>query len=132
MASSEATAADPMPLVVALALGFVMIVSGLLVAWIAVRAANGRLGRNHLAGMRMQSTMSSDDAWLAGHQAARSATLAAAGASILSGVIVLFRPSNALGMTTILVGCGLLVALVGVGAFRANRAAAQVDQPSAN
>ncbi len=116
-------AADPIPLAAAIGFGLLMIGSGALLAWIAVRTADGRIGRNYLAGMRIPSTMASDEAWLAGHQAARSATLAAAGASAAAGVICLFRPSNALAMTSILVGCGLMVALVGLGAFQANRAA---------
>jgi hypothetical protein len=41
------------------------------VAAIDRRAADGRLGRNAVAGIRTRATLRSDAAWRAGHAAAR-------------------------------------------------------------
>lgn len=64
-------------------LAAIMIVANCGIAIVTVRAADGRLGRNELAGIRTTSTRASDDAWLAAHRAARVPTLWGCAASSL-------------------------------------------------
>ena len=45
----------------------VMVGGGVLLIWTANAAASGRLKRNQLAGIRIASTMASEEAWLAAH-----------------------------------------------------------------
>lgn len=52
------------------ALLFVLPLAVLLAAVISQLGGNGRLPRNGFIGLRMPSTMSSDEAWRAGHHAA--------------------------------------------------------------
>ena len=75
-----------MPLTGALLLGLLWVVSGLAVAVVGRRAADGRLGRNALAGIRIRSTLRSDAAWRAGHAAARPASDAAGAVFVVTGL----------------------------------------------
>lgn len=47
-----------------------LLIAGALILVIAALGAVGRLPRNHLAGIRIPSTMRSNAAWVAGHRAA--------------------------------------------------------------
>jgi uncharacterized membrane protein len=58
-----------------------MVGSGILLIWMARAAASGRLKRNQFAGIRIRSTLASDEGWLAAHQRAE-------GPSLLAGVIM--------------------------------------------
>src|SRR5690606_6495422 len=51
-----------------------MLASAVVVAVVMRRAATGRLGVNHLAGLRTRSTMRDEAAWRAAHRAARPPT----------------------------------------------------------
>ena len=51
-------------------------------------AARGKLPRNLLVGIRIPSTMRSDDAWRAGHRAAASALTAAGVGPVVTAFIV--------------------------------------------
>ena len=75
-----------MPLTAALLVGLLCVVSGIAVAVIDRRAADGRLGRNALAGIRIRSTLRSDAAWRAGHAAARRASDAAGAVFVVTGL----------------------------------------------
>ncbi len=55
---------------VMIGLAVILAVSGVVVVTIARRGADGRLGRNGLAGLRTKASRASDQAWLAAHQAA--------------------------------------------------------------
>ncbi|WP_075727830.1 hypothetical protein [Corynebacterium aquilae] len=55
-----------LPIIVLLALG----VPALVVQAITKSAAQGRTGRNAVAGIRIKPVTDSDEAWIAGHQAA--------------------------------------------------------------
>ncbi|WP_434811147.1 SdpI family protein [Microbacterium sp. bgisy189] len=88
----------------------VMVVAGVLLVWMANAAASGRLKRNQLAGIRIPSTMVSDEAWLAAHMRARGVTVCAGVVSILSGAFALLPVS----MPVVLIGV-LAAALVVLG-----------------
>jgi uncharacterized membrane protein len=70
--------------------GITMLLSGLVIMWLAGRMASGRLRRNRWAGIRTPATLKSDDSWNAAHEAAAhlmsaAGTLAAVGG--LTGMI---------------------------------------------
>lgn len=119
-----AAGADPMPGAVAWPLAILLIATGVLLAWVGLRSASGRLPRNRVLGVRTPRTVASDGAWAAAHRTAGPWLVAAGAAVALPGVVLLARPSNALGTLLVLVGSGLLVALVAVAAVLGDRAAA--------
>lgn len=121
--------AEPMPLVVAWPLAGLLLVTAALVAWVGARAAGGRLDRHRGVGIRTPRTVTSEAAWRAAHRAAAPWLLGAAVAVGVPGLVLLARPSRALGTLLVLVGSGLLVSLVAVGALLADRAAAEVADP---
>lgn len=65
--------------------------AGLLMLWMAGAAASGRLKRNQFAGIRLAVTMSSDEAWLAAHRAAKRPTRIGGWCAIVS-VVPAFLP----------------------------------------
>ncbi len=114
---------DPMSMGASYLLGPALIVAGLSIAWLAIRAWRGDLPRNALAGIRTPATMASDAAWARAHRAGGPWLLASSIGSLLPGALVLFRPPHDTGILLILAGLGLMVALVAVAAFVANLAA---------
>ncbi|WP_345801676.1 SdpI family protein [Microbacterium sp. AZCO] len=91
-----------------IALFVVMVGAGSLLIWIANAAASGRLRRNQVAGIRIPSTMASDEAWLAAHVRARRATVYAGVVSVLGGSFALVP----VPMPAVIIG--VLVAAVGM------------------
>lgn len=112
------------------------LVSGVLLAaatlgvwWVVAAGADGRLGVNHWMGMRTSATMSSQDAWQAGHRAAlpivKPSCLAAAVVAG-AGAVLGFRPP--LGVVLMLVAAGLMLVGTIAGGVAAHRAARSVSQ----
>lgn len=117
----------------------IMVGSGFLVRGIAARAADGRLAKNGLAGIRTKATMSSDEAWRAAHQAGEVLTKRGGSASVVFGLLAMIAgPAMALfdvgdpegyiivGMVLIGVATVALLALVIAGAVSGQRAAVEV------
>ena len=102
--------------------------SGVLVCWIAQAAASGRLKRNHLAGIRIPSTMVSDEAWLAAHIRARRPTFWAGIVSAASGVLALLPLPMPVVVVGVLAGAVALMGLVLYGARVGANAANAVAQ----
>ncbi len=113
-------------LVARIVLCVVMLGSGVLLVWMARATASGRLKRNQLAGIRIPSTMSSDEAWLAAHVRAKRPTMFAGFASMASAVFALLPVSVPLVVTGVSVGCVVMLGLVLYGARVGSRAAQQV------
>jgi uncharacterized membrane protein len=113
---------DPMPVGVAWSLALLLLATGALLGWVGVRAATGRLARNGLLGVRTPQTLASDRAWDAAHRVAGPWLVAGGAAVAAPGLVLLARPTNALGSLVVLVGCGLLVSLVAVGTILGHRA----------
>jgi uncharacterized membrane protein len=88
-----------------------MVGAGVLLICMANAAASGRLKRNQLAGIRIASTMASDEAWLAAHVRARRATVFAGVISVLGGAFALVPVP--MPVATI----GVLVAAIGTLGF---------------
>lgn len=104
-----------------------MVGTGWLLIWMARAAADGRLGRNQVAGIRIPSTMRSDAAWLAGHRAAENPTRLAGWVAIASAVPALLPVSVEAMAVTVGVGCLVLLALVVHAARLAGQAARGVE-----
>jgi hypothetical protein len=77
---------EQVPVAARLLLGLLCVVSGIAVALVNRRAADGRLRRNAVAGIRIRSTLRSDAAWRAGHAAARPASDAAGAVFAVTGL----------------------------------------------
>lgn len=71
---------------VAVPVGMLMVIAGLAVITVAVRTADGRLGRGRAAGIRTAATMASDEAWLAAHQKGERGTKLGGVLFILAGL----------------------------------------------
>lgn len=110
-------------------LAAVMVGTGVLLVWMANAAASGRLKRNQVAGIRIPSTLASDEAWLAAHVRARRPTIYAGIASLASGLFALTPVSMPVVMNGILVAAVALLVFVLYGA-RVGHAAARACQGS--
>jgi hypothetical protein len=117
---------EDVPLLAALALALLQCVVGATVSLSTRRAADGRLARNPLVGIRTASTMRSDAAWRAGHAAAVPLADLGGTAFALGGLLALVLRTTAFPAALlggVLVGTVLLLA----AARRAVRAAAAAD-----
>lgn len=65
-----------------------LVLSGLVQLLVSTRAADGRIKRNRLAGIRTRATMESEETWQRAHQAARPFGARAGQAFLLSGLVV--------------------------------------------
>ncbi len=119
-----------------LGVGLLLFGAGALVASIARRTADGRIGVNGLAGIRTQTTRSSPQAWQAAHEAGLASTVFGGRAMQVSAVVapiagvllgqtdwdrVVMSWSIAIGL-----GIALSVSLVIYGAILGQRAARDV------
>jgi hypothetical protein len=90
-------------------------------------ASSGRLRRNHWAGIRIRSTMRSDQAWVAGHRAA----LGLMPLHLLTGVglfiAVLFAPNADGARLVSIVGAAIFLVVAAITGFVAHRAAKAVE-----
>ena len=115
---------DPVPWILGLLLGVVMIGAAIAIIVVSNGASNGRIGPNPGMGIRTTATRSSPEAWQAAHQAAMPFMQFAAIVSLATGVVVLFlRSSPTLFWGVLLVGATLLTALSVAGAIVADRTA---------
>lgn len=92
--------------------------------WGVVSMAVDRVGRNHLAGIRLPSLMRSDEAWTTGHLAARKVMrplLAVAVMVALVSIPAQLAPVLYIVVLGLSLGCTL--AALGLGAVAASRAA---------
>ena len=102
----------------ALWLGALWIVAGSVMAIIGWLGMSGRLRRNHWAGIRLPSTMVSDDAWEAAH-AEGSRWLAGGGGLVaVTGLLmVVFKPADATcASIAIVLAFFMLVTVLGAAA----------------
>lgn len=95
--------------------GLVMALAGATVLFVARLGRDGRLPRNHWAGLRLPSTLSSDAAWIAAHKAAapglRWAGAAASAGGVAGIVVALFdRPA----LFELVLGAAALGLLAGI------------------
>jgi hypothetical protein len=101
---------------------------GVVVVGLGRMAATGRLPRNVIAGIRIPSTMRSDEAWHAGHRAAASAlTVAGFGPVVVAAIVGAKRPVRETQSVLFRIGIGWLFAWVGLATVQARRAARLTD-----
>lgn len=118
-----ALGSDPMPWASAALLAVTMFGSGLFLIWIGGKSAAGTLKRNWFVGIRTRTTLASDEAWRAAHMAGATATTWAGVASVVSGLALLARPSNTIGLVVVFVGLAIMLVLVVVSMVKGQRAA---------
>jgi hypothetical protein len=101
---------------------------GVVVVGLGRMAAAGRLPRNLFAGIRLPSTLRSDEAWRAGHRTAASALTAAGFGPVVVAVIVAAKSPGRDAETVLFrIGNGWLLAWLGVATVQASRAARATD-----
>lgn len=99
--------------------------AGVLLVWLGMKSRAGSLRRNYVAGLRTRATLTDDETWTAAQRAGWVWTTAAGVVSVITGVLILFRPSNAVGAavaiggTVIVLSLALLGGIKGEGAARA-------------
>lgn len=110
----------------------VLVAGALVVRRIVVAAAEGRLRPNQLAGLRTTATLSSEEAWRAGHAAGRRVTgQAALGSALLAGVagvLAVVDGASDVGVGLVLTSAGVLLAGVVTSGVQAHRAAREVQR----
>jgi len=95
-------------------IGIALIGAGIGLWVVAERTADGRIGRNKYAGIRLRSTRASDEAWVAGHQAAKQGTRVSAALIGLTGVGLVATSGDPdvaalLIIVGLALGCGALI-----------------------
>lgn len=116
---------------VRIALLIAMVGAGILMIWMARAAASGRLKRNPIAGIRVSSTMVSDEAWLAAHVRAKRATMCAGFSAMASGLVALLPVPAPVLAAVVLAGCAAMIGFGLYGAWVGARAAVEVTMTSA-
>ncbi len=118
-----AAESTPMPWSGAILLALLFIIAGGLVAGLSRKLATGSVGRNHLMGLRLPSTLRSDEAWDAGQKAFAPFGLAAGLGCAVLGAGLLLRPSEGVAVVLGSLASIWLVVLPGIGAFMGDLAA---------
>lgn len=102
--------------------GWLLIVAGGVVGTVGVLGRSGRLPRNRLVGIRLRSTMTSDEAWAAAHRASWLYTLSAGIVMALFGIARSVNPHDAPSAWMFLAVVVVPLLAGGVSAHRAARA----------
>jgi uncharacterized membrane protein len=106
----------------------IMLGSGVVLVRVARATASGRLGRNHVAGIRVPSTLASDEAWLAAHVRAERPTVLAGYTSMATAVFALIPVPPAFLAGGVLLGCLAMIGCVLHGARAGTRSAVEVAE----
>ena len=112
-----------MPLGTAIGLGLVLVVAGAILLIVALRSRSGAMPRNWIVGIRTTTTLASDEAWNLAHRAAASPLLLGSIGTMLSGLVLLLRPTNGFGLAVVIAGIVWLLFWVLRGGIVGHRAA---------
>lgn len=100
--------------------------------WMFVSQSAQGAGRSRSAGIRLPSLMTSDQAWRAGHVAARSAMAPLLGtAAVIAALSVPLQLAPVVYVISLGVSVASTVLALGVGSVRASRAAQRVARQAA-
>lgn len=111
-----------------MALGVLWFVAGVVIARVGWAGAKGRLPRQHWAGIRLPSTMRSDETWRVAHLAGGPWMFAAGVVPALGGLgLVLTHPSRDVAGPMSLAIAAIVLVLVLVGGALGVRAARRVE-----
>ena len=113
-----------MPLVAQLLVGTLVLATAAAISVVSRRAADGRLRRNGVAGIRTPATLRSDAAWRAGHEAARGLSDASGAVFAVTGMAALVLRPAPVWAGAVLVGATAATVLLLLAARRAGAAAA--------
>ena len=116
-----------MPWAGAIGLALLFIVAGGLVAGLSRKLASGSVGRNAMMGLRLPSTLRSEEAWHAGQQAFAPFGLAAGLGCAALGAGLLLRPNEGVAVMLASLASIWLVVLPGLGAFLGDLAAKEIS-----
>ncbi|MDX2382210.1 MAG: SdpI family protein [Acidimicrobiia bacterium] len=109
-------------------IGIAFVGAGIGLWVVAERTADGRIGRNRFAGIRLRSTRQSDRAWVAGHRAAKQGTRVAAALMVVTGVgLMAASGSSDIALLLIIVGSALWCGAIVKATMAATRAAKDVS-----
>ena len=114
---------EPAWVCVKIVLVVVFLLSAILMGWLAHVSRKGTLRRNGLAGYRISTTLKSDEAWKAGHQASWVYTAVMSGCSALSCVLALVFNHDWMLVSMAPIMIGFISVLL--GARKAGRTASQ-------
>lgn len=99
----------------------VIALAGCAVVPVVALCARGRIGRNHIAGIRVPAFFASDRAWRVGHRAATAPVTGAAALTVIVAIVAEVIP--AVGeLPSTLVGASLVLAGLIAGAVRGSAA----------
>lgn len=115
---------------VSVVLFVLMFGAGVLLVWMARAAASGRLKRNSTAGIRVPSTMASDEAWLAAHVRAKRPTMLAGFVSMGSALFALLPVPAPVLAAAVIVACAVMIGCLIYGARVGSAAASGVATTS--
>lgn len=105
------------------ALGIVLLATGVMLLVMGVLGGIGRLPRNALVGYRLPRLMASDAAWHRGHRAATLPTVAAGAVVMIGAVPVMLAPTEEAVALWTLASVLMMLGLVGLGLILAMLAA---------
>lgn len=109
--------------------GIALLAGAIVVALTAELTARGKVPVNGGAGIRIRSVMASQDAWVAGHRAAR-AWLHLAAILLAAAAVVSMTAPRAVGDIALLVGMLAGLGSVVIAGVSAHRAATEVGEAS--
>jgi uncharacterized membrane protein len=108
----------------ALLMGALWLMSGAVIALVGVAGVRGRLPRQHWAGIRLPSTMRSDEAWAAAHRAGGPWLVAGGVVPAVCGLgLLVARPADDVSTATSLAMAGWMLVLACVAGVIGVRAA---------
>jgi uncharacterized membrane protein len=102
--------------------------SGIIAVAVGRAAAAGRLPRNPFVGIRIPSTLRSDEAWRSGHRAAASSlTASGIGPIAVATIVAVTKPEPRAQAVLIWIGSAWLLGWLGRATFLASQAARGED-----
>jgi hypothetical protein len=90
--------------------------------WLARRARQQTLARNHWIGIRTTATLASDDAWRRGHAAA-STPILVGGAGLVVAAVAAVVAGEDNAVVAAMIGCAWIVLWLIIGTVAAGKAA---------